>query len=118
MAKTTDPKVLLWLAQGLVVVAGRLEPQEAARLSAQATASLSQAMAKTTDSEILYLYWLGQAQAALAGHLDPQEAARHCSQAAAILFQAMAKTTHSATMSALAEALSAVLTRVDSLQLS
>ena len=45
MSKTTDPNALRSLAQGLSAVAARLDPKEAA----EAAATLTQAMSKTTD---------------------------------------------------------------------
>ena len=44
MTKTTDPAALQYLAQGLSAVAARLEPKEAARVSAAAAATLTQAI--------------------------------------------------------------------------
>jgi hypothetical protein len=49
MTRTTEPHVLGQLAQGLVAVAKRLEPKEAA----QAATTLTQAMSKITDPNVL-----------------------------------------------------------------
>jgi hypothetical protein len=73
------------LAQGLAAVAARLEPQEAARICAQAAATLSQALAKTTNRE------LARGLAALAAYMEPEDAARFV----AIFTQVMAQTTES-----------------------
>jgi hypothetical protein len=82
-------------------VAGRLEPQEAARV-------LTQVMAKTTEPN--YVGLLAQGLAAVAGRLEPQEAARHCDQAARALSLAMTKTTHPDNLNSLAQWLAATLT--------
>jgi hypothetical protein len=49
MTKTADPFALSSLAQGLAAVAGRLEPQEAARHCAWAVSALTQAMSNTNN---------------------------------------------------------------------
>ena len=73
MAKTNDPNALQYLARGLSALAARLEPGEAARVSAAAAATLTQAMAKTNDPNALQLLSVGLS--ALAGRMQPKEAA-------------------------------------------
>jgi hypothetical protein len=68
-------------------VAGRLEPRDAARARADATATLVAAMARTTDPGSLVE--LESGLSAVAGRLEPRDAAR----AAAAYVAAMGKTT-------------------------
>jgi hypothetical protein len=72
MARTTDPNELSRLAIGLSALAARLEPKEAARLRALATATLTHAMAKMPDSDDLSGFTL--APNAVACRLEPPEA--------------------------------------------
>jgi tRNA A-37 threonylcarbamoyl transferase component Bud32/tRNA 2-selenouridine synthase SelU len=71
MAKTTDPGTVLRLAEGLSAVADELEPQEAA----QAAATLTQAIVKTTNPE-----WQG-----LAAVLAPVNRSELSRRSAAVL---------------------------------
>jgi hypothetical protein len=102
MAKTPwdNYTALIELAEGLLAVAARLEPGEAADI-------LTQAMAKTGDSSALFK--LRQGLSAVASRLQPKEAA----QDADTLTQAMAKTDSLPARVQLAEALSAVAARLE-----
>jgi serine/threonine protein kinase len=64
MSKTTDPRALQFLAEGLSAMASRLEPKEAA-------ATLTQTMSKTTDAQLLQP--LAQGLAAVLAHELPPE---------------------------------------------
>jgi hypothetical protein len=92
-------------------VAGRLEPQEAARYCTQAAGALTQALTKTTDpGGLIHLAWgLGT----VAGRLEPQEAARYCTQAAGALTQALTKTTDPVDPIHLAQALPVMAGRLE-----
>jgi hypothetical protein len=56
MTQTNNVGTLRSLAQGLSVVLGRLEPAEAARVSAEAAAILIQSMTRTTDPSFLTMF--------------------------------------------------------------
>jgi hypothetical protein len=74
---------LVSLADALSAVARRLEPEEAARLCAQAPELLVEALARTYDAR------LAVTLAELAVNMESKEAARICSRAAAVLTRAM-----------------------------
>jgi serine/threonine-protein kinase len=96
IAKTANPRALSGLAEGLAVVADRLEPREAVRLCTQAATILSQSMSKMANPAALgrlaEMSSLADGLAVVAHRLEPREAGRLCNQAADTLLQAMAKT--------------------------
>jgi hypothetical protein len=111
MAKTNDVGTLCELARGLVGLAGRMEPRDAARLCSQAGDVLSQAMAKTGPYSLQQQ--LAEALSVVAACMERRDAARLCSQAGDILSQALAKTTEFHPLPPLALGLSAVAARMD-----
>jgi hypothetical protein len=79
LARETAPQVQLFLAQSLGAVAARLEPAEAARLSAEAARRLADALAKEVNSDTRALNpntrsQLAGALVAVAARLEPAEA--------------------------------------------
>jgi hypothetical protein len=107
MTRTLNPHDLWLLAKGLSAVAGRLEPREAAAVSGQAAAAITQAMTRTMDPNALAS--LAQALSEVAGRLEPKEAR----EAAATLGQAMTRTTKADALVQLAAGLSAVASRLE-----
>jgi hypothetical protein len=108
MAKITNDSYALGIfAKGLVAVAARLEPKDAA----QAATTLEQILAKTTDPDDLRS--LAQSLAAVAARLEPKDAAALCSKAGTALAQALAKPTILYTGSRLAPGLAALATRLE-----
>jgi hypothetical protein len=100
LAKATDYNARQPLSQGLVVVAARMEPKQAA-------ATLTQDMANTSNPYALDT--LAKALSVVAARIEPKDAAR----AAATLTQAMAKTTKPSDVSQLARGLSALAGRME-----
>jgi tRNA A-37 threonylcarbamoyl transferase component Bud32 len=95
------------LAQGLAVLALRMESQEAA----QAAATLAQAMANTNNpSALRSLAW---GLSALAARMAPPEAARLCAPAAATLTRAMTRTTDPYALHCLVQGVSALAARME-----
>jgi hypothetical protein len=88
-------------------VAARLEPREAARVSAEAAATLTQAMTKPKNA--VALEYLEQGLTAVAARLGPKEAA----EAAAALMQAMTRPDNVGALGYLAQGLSAVAARLE-----
>ena len=113
LVKTNDsPDALLDLVQCLSAVSNRLEPNEAARVSAEAAAALTLAMTKTNNPD--WLLNLAKGLLGVSARLEPNEAARVSAEAAAALTQAMPKTNAETLFQGnLAAVLSAVLGRMD-----
>jgi Protein kinase domain len=95
------------LPQGLSALAARIEPKEAA----EAAASLTMAMTKTTNLDALEA--LARSLSALAARMKPKEAAAVCGRATASLRLAVTKTTDSNALRHLAEGLSALAARME-----
>jgi hypothetical protein len=107
VTKTTKLGEFYPLAWGLAAVAARLEPKEAGEVAA----TLTQAMARTTNTYVLR--FLAQGLSAVAARLEPKEAAAVCGQAAATISQAMSRTTNEGELQNLAQVLSAVAGRLE-----
>ncbi len=99
------------LAAALADAARRLEPKEAAHVSAEAAAVLVQAMSKITDANSLAQ--LAQGLSALAAHMEVKEAARVSAEAAAVLSRVQGKTTEANSLYWLSQSLSALASRME-----
>ncbi len=95
------------LAQGLSVVAPRLEP----RAAAQAVTALTQAMKDTGDPAALSS--LAQGVSAMSGRLEPKDAAQAAAGAAAALTKAMQDPKNVYAMQPLVQGLSEVAVRME-----
>jgi hypothetical protein len=93
------------LAKAQSIVAGRLQPKQAARACAQATEILLFALAKTPDSR------LAMVLSDVAARLEAEEAASACARAAALLTEVSG--VHPVQLSSVAKALSALAAHMD-----
>jgi hypothetical protein len=92
-ARSNPPDAVVGdLARCLAAVAARLEPKEAARVSAQGADTLTRimALAKTNNLNAFARPSMALGLSALAAHLESKEGARVSAEAAATLMQAMA----------------------------
>jgi hypothetical protein len=101
-----SPAELRPLAEGLSVVAARMDPKEASRVCAEAAVTLSRVMTNTNNPSDLWP--LAEGLSAVTARMDPKEAGK-AAKAAAILIKAMSKETGPTSGSA--EGLSALLNR-------
>jgi serine/threonine protein kinase len=99
-----DPSAVRFRAHGLVVVVAWMQPKDAA-------ATLTQAMAKTTEPSSLRL--LAEGLSAVAARMERKESAHVCSQTAATITQAITKTTEGISLRWLAQGLSALAARME-----
>jgi hypothetical protein len=111
LEKETDAGARSILVEGLASATGRLEPAEAARVSAAAARVLAQALEKETNAGSRFQ--LAQGLASLAGRLAPDEAARVCAPAAHVLTEALGKETDAGNRSVLTAGLAAVAERLE-----
>jgi tRNA A-37 threonylcarbamoyl transferase component Bud32 len=112
LGKTADPPTLGTVAERLSSVAGRLGPNGAAQLTAEAAAPLLRAIRKTTNPYDLRVLALGLS--ASAERMKPQEARRVSTEAAELLVAAMLQPIgYVPAAEALAEGLSAMTARME-----
>ncbi len=103
MSKRTDSNDLHSLSLGLVALAARLEPKEAARI----VAMLTPLMSKSTDQYVLGA--MSESLSAVAVRLEPKEAA----EAASTLAQALGKMSDPRVVQPLLQGLSLVTARLE-----
>jgi hypothetical protein len=113
ISRTNDPYALAALAQGLSTVAARLERGEAARVSAEAAATLTQALRKQNGFVFLTQRDLWEGLLAVAAHLEPGEAARVYAEAADRLMHQLTVTLSPDELTSVAHTLSLVAARME-----
>ena len=111
MSKTNDDYPLSWLGAGLAAVSTRLEPRDAARISAEAAAVLVRAMRQTTIAHAFY--GLMGSLAALTAFMEAREATAVSAEAAAVLVQALSRTNHANDLSWMSQGLPELAPRLE-----